>query len=158
MEFGPGTLKFGDVATPIDASCLVNSLRITMSKDEGDSTTKLCGTVKPGKITYTYSMSGNLDTDADDGSGLFALSQAEPGSQVPFEFTPNTEGETKAEGVVIIDPMDFGADEFGDTLASDIEWTLVGAPTYTYPTTPLAASAPLVVNGRQDPVPAASAS
>lgn len=149
MEFGPGTLTFGETADLIEASCLVNSLRITMSKDEGDSTTKLCGTVKPGKITYTYAMSGNLDTDVDDGSGLFALTQAAPGTQVPFTFTPNTDGETSATGVVILDPMDFGADEFGDTLASDIEWTLVGKPTYTYPVTPLTArKGPLVINGR----------
>lgn len=131
--FGPGTLQIGEVGSEIDASCFVNSLRITSSKDEGDSTTKLCGTVTPGKITYTYSMSGNLDTDTDNAAGLFALSQAEPGSEQPFTFTPNTPTETSASGTLIIDPMDFGADEYGDTMNSDIEWTLVGAPDYTYP-------------------------
>jgi hypothetical protein len=149
--FGPGTLNFGEVGTEIDASCLVNSLRITMTKDEADSTTKLCGTVKPGKITYTYAMSGNLDIDGTDPAGLFALSQAEPGSEVPFTFVPNTEDETSAAGVLVIDPMDFGADEYGDDLNSDIEWTLVGKPVYTYPAAPPladAAAGGLVVNGR----------
>lgn len=166
--FGPGTLQIGEVGSEIDASCLVNSLRITASKDEGDSVTKLCGNVTPGKITYTYSMSGNIDTDTDTGSGLFALSQASPGTEVPFTFTPNTPTETTATGNLIIDPMDFGADEFGDTMNSDVEWTLVGAPDYTYPDeTPdvLAAGdrfARTVVNGSAPssgtPKPAASTS
>jgi hypothetical protein len=149
--FGPGTLTIGATGAEIDVSCLVNSMRITSSKDEGDSTTKLCGTVKPGKVTYTYSLTGNIDIDSDTPDGLFALSQAEPGTEQPFEFTPNTEGETSAAGTLIIDPLDFGADEFGDDMTSDLEFSLVGAPVYTYPVTPLASSAgykPIVVNGR----------
>lgn len=155
MKFGPGTLTIGDVGSPISASCLVNSLRIATSKDEADSTTKLCGTVVPGAITYTYAMSGNLDIDGTDPAGLFALSQAEPGSEQPFTFTPNDVDETSAAGILIIDPMDFGADEFGADMTSDIEWTLVGKPTYTYPAAaPLAAAKPLVINGlRRGPLP-----
>lgn len=148
--FGPGTLQIGAVGSEIDVSCLVNSLRITASKDEGDSTTKLCGTVKPGKISYTYSLSGNLDVDSDDPDGLFALSQLAPGSEAPFEFTPNTAAETSATGTLIVDPMDFGGDEYGDDMTSDIEFTIVGAPTYAFPAAaPAARSASrLVVNGK----------
>lgn len=131
--FGPGTFQVGEVGSEIDSSCLVNSLRITMSKDEGDSTTKLCGTVKPGKITYTYSLSGNIDVDSETAAGLFALSQDAAGTEQPFTFTPSTAGETTASGTLVIDPLDFGADEFGDDMTSDFEWTLVGKPTYVYP-------------------------
>lgn len=148
--FGPGVFQVGEVGSEIDASCLVNSLRIAMSKDEGDSTTKLCGTVKPGKITYTYALSGNVDTDVATSSGLFALSQAAAGTEVPFTFTPNSADETTASGTLVIDPLDFGADEYGDDLNSDFEWTLVGKPTYTYPDeTPdtLQAFSRQVVNG-----------
>lgn len=149
--FGPGTLQIGAVGSEIDVSCFVNSMRITASKDESDSTTKLCGTVKPGKITYTYSLSGNLDVDSDDPDGLFALSQAAPGTQAPFTFTPNTDAETSASGILVIDPLDFGADEFGDDMTSDLEFTLVGPPTYVYPASAPVANRfqPLVVNGRQ---------
>jgi hypothetical protein len=151
--FGPGTLEIGETGTEIDVSCFVNSMRITASKDEADSTTKLCGTVKPGKITYTYSLSGNIDVDSDDPDGLFALSQLSPGTQVPFTFTPSTEGETVASGTLVIDPLDFGADEFGDDMTSDLEFTIVGAPTYVFPDAPAVTAtnrfAPLVVNGRQ---------
>jgi hypothetical protein len=165
--FGPGTLQIGEVGSEIEASCLVNSLRIAMSKDEGDSTTKLCGTVRPGKITYTYALSGNVDVDSESADGLFALSQSAPGSQQPFTFTPNTEAGTTATGTLVIDPLDFGADEYGDDMTSDFEFALVGKPTYTYPDeTPEALAArgfsQLVVNGRDakpEPVaqPAAAA-
>lgn len=138
---GPGTLEIGATGTEIDVSCLVNNAVISAEKDEGDSTTKLCGTVKPGAVTYTYTLSGNTDTDVNDPAGLFALSQAEPGSEQNYVFTPNTEAGTSATGTLIIDPLDFGGDTTGETMTSDFEFTLVGKPTYTYGTGGAAAAA-----------------
>lgn len=132
FNLGPGLLKIGATGTLIDVSCLVNNAVISAEKDQGDDTTKLCGTVRPGSVTYSYTLSGNVDTDITNSSGLFALSQAEPGSQQDYEFTPNTEAGTKAVGKLVIDPLDFGGDEMGATMASDFEFALVGAPTYTY--------------------------
>lgn len=133
---GPGTLKVGPTAAQIDVSCQINDARISMSKDQDDSTTKLCGTVTPGKVTYTYALGGNMDTDTDDPEGIFAYSQANAGQIVDFEFVPSTAGVTKAIGRLMIDPLDFGADEFGAPLDSDFEWEIIGQPTYTYPTPP----------------------
>jgi hypothetical protein len=147
--FGPGLLTIGEVGSELDVSCLVNGAKIAASKDQGDDTTKLCGTIKPGKITYTYALSGNFDVDSEDPDGIFALSQLQPGSQQPFVFTPSTAGETSAAGTLIVDPLDFGADTFGDDMTSDFEFALVGPPTYTFPdAAPLADRfAPVVVNG-----------
>lgn len=131
-KLGPGTLTIGAIGTEIDVSCLVNNAVIAASKDEGDSTTKLCGTVRPGSVTYTYTLSGNVDTDISDPAGLFALSQAEPGTEQPFTFTPSTEAGTEAAGTLVIDPLDFGGDETGEIMTSDFEFSLVGAPVYTY--------------------------
>ena len=130
---GPGLLTIGGTGTPIDVSCLVNNAVISADKDESDATTKLCGDTRAGTVTYTYSLSGNMDTDVSDPAGFFALSQAEPGSQQPFVFTPNTAATTSAAGTLVIDPLDFGADEAGADLTSDFEFTIVGRPTYTYP-------------------------
>lgn len=136
IDLGPGTLKIGATGSEIDASCLINNAKITVNKDKADDRTMLCGDIKPGAVTYTYTLTGNLDTDVDDGAGLFALSQAEPGSVQGFEFTPNTAVGTMAAGSLTIDPLDFGADESGAPLQSDFEFDLAGAPVYTYPTTP----------------------
>lgn len=135
-RFGPGTFKVGEVGTEVDASCLVNSLVIAAEAEETDSSTKLCGTVIPGARTYTFTLSGNIDTDPDAGAaGLFALSQSAAGTEQAFEYVPNTADGTTATGTVIIDPLDFGSDgEYGDLMASDLEWVMVGKPTYTYGT------------------------
>ena len=132
VKLGPGTLKIGATGTLLDVSCLVNNAVIAADKDQGDSTTKLCGDVVPGATSYTYTLSGNLDTDVDQSDGLFAPSQAEPGTEQDYEFVPNTAAGTKATGKLIIDPLDFGGDESGAYMTSDFEFSLVGAPTYEY--------------------------
>lgn len=131
-KLGPGTLTIGATGTAIDVSCLLNNAIIAADKDQGDDTTKLCGDVRPGSVEYTFTLSGNVDTDIADVAGLFALSQSAAGTQQAFEFTPNTPLGTSAAGMLIIDPLDFGADEMGADLASDFEWAIVGKPVYTY--------------------------
>jgi len=131
-NLGPGTLKFGPTGSAIDASCLVNNARIETSKDQDDPKYKLCGTATPGKITYTYQLTGNVDTDTADAAGLFAYSQAHAGEQMSFEFVPNTAAATAATGTLVIDPLDFGGDEYGAPLDSDFEFSIIGKPTYVY--------------------------
>jgi len=134
FPLGPGELTIGATATPIDISCLVNNAVIAAEKDQGDETTKLCGTVKPGTVKYTYTLSGNMDTDVADAAGFFALSQAQAGTALDYTFTPNDAAGTTATGQLIVDPLDFGGDTSGETMVSDFEFSLVGKPTYTYGT------------------------
>jgi len=133
VALGPGTLTFGPVGAEIDASCLINNARIEMDKEQEDPKYKLCGTATPGKIIYTFTLSGNLETDVDIPGGLFAYSQDHAGEQMEFVFTPNTVAETTASGTLVMDPLDFGADDYGDPLDSDFEFQIVGKPVYTYP-------------------------
>jgi len=132
VSLGDGVLEIGHVGTEIDISCAVNNAKITVSKDQADSTTKLCGTVRQGKITYTYALTGNMDADVGDPDGFFALSQAEPGTEMAFLFHPHIGTTTSAKGTLIIDPLDFGADEMGADLTSDFEFAIVGKPDYDY--------------------------
>lgn len=132
-KFGPGTLVFGATGSEFDVSCAVNSMSIEVSKDVGDPRTMLCGTVKPGATTYSWDLNGNLDIDSQDPEGFFRFSQDHAGEQVPFVFVPNTPTETSASGVVVVDPLNFGGDEYGTDMNSDIEFAVVGQPEYTYP-------------------------
>ena len=132
FPLGPGTLTIGETGTPIDISCLINNAVIAASKNQGDSTTKLCGTVKPGAVTYDYTLGGNIDTDVAESTGFFALTQSMAGQELSYSFTPNTEAGTSAAGVLIVDPLDFGGDTSGETMVSDFEFSLVGVPAYTY--------------------------
>lgn len=135
VALGPGVLTFGDVGTEIDASCLVNNARVEIDKEQDDPKYKLCGTATPGKITYTYKLTGNLETDIDTPTGLFAYSQDHAGEQIPFVFIPNSVAQTSCEGTLILDPLEFGADDYGEPLDSDFELTIIGKPLFTYPVT-----------------------
>ena len=132
FPLGPGTLHIGVTGTLLDVSCNINNAVIHADKNQGDSTTKLCGTVKPGAVSYDYSLAGNIDTDIAESTGFFALSQTQAGKQLDYTFEPNTDAGTSASGKLIVDPLDFGGDTTGETMTSDFEFALAGAPTYTY--------------------------
>jgi hypothetical protein len=127
-QLGPGVLKIGEIGTEIDVSCYLNNAQIEWSDSATDSTTKLCGAVRAGVTTFTAQLTGNIDVDAGNDSGLFALSWNEKGSQQHFVFTPSTELGTSASGTLTIKPLTFGATEYGADLTSDIAWDIVGDP------------------------------
>lgn len=132
-KLGPGTLTIGETGTEIDVSCLINNVACEISKSATDPTTKLCGNVRAGTVTYTYQLTGNLDVDAGTDAGLFALSWSAAGSSQPFTFTPSTALGTSLAGTLVIDPLRLGADEYGADLTSDFAFDVVGQPTVTYP-------------------------
>lgn len=140
-QLGPGSLSIGAVASSIDVSCYINNVGIEVSKDTTDQTVKLCGTARPGVTTYTYTLTGNVDVDLANASGLMALSWDSPGTSQAFEFTPNTELDVVFTGNLVIDPLNVQADEYGADLTSDFSWTIVGKPVVTRPpVVPLAAA------------------
>jgi hypothetical protein len=130
-QLGPGSLTIGTAGTSLDISCYVNNAGIEISKDTTDQTTKLCGASRPGVTTYTYTLSGNVDVDLANASGLLALSWDSPGSVQDFEFIPNTALGTSFTGQLTIDPLNVQADEYGADITSDFSWVIVGKPTRT---------------------------
>jgi hypothetical protein len=127
---GPGTLKIGQTATPIDVSCLLNGARIEPNVTAGDTKTMLCGTTKSAPDEIEWALSGNVDVDAGKSSGLFALTWGSVpgvpvGATVDFEYTPSTAVGTTVTGQLKLHPLGLGADEYGAYLSSDFEFTLV---------------------------------
>ena len=131
-QLGPGVLKIGETGTEIDVSCYVNNAQIEWTDSATDPTTKLCGAVRAGVTTFTSQLTGNIDVDAGNEAGLFALSWAEKGSQQSFTFTPSSELGTTATGTLTIKPLTFGASEYGADLTSDIAFDIVGDPVLTF--------------------------
>lgn len=128
--FGPGTFTVGPTATVIDASDLVNNLVIDAPVNAAEPTTKLSGLVKPGARTYSWEISGNLDIDPQNATGLFVYSQENYGTEVDFVFTP-LDGGMGASGKCLIDPLSFGSTEgYGAQLTSDFTWACVGQPVF----------------------------
>jgi len=131
-QLGPGVLKIGETGSEIDVSCYVNDAAVEWSDSKTDDTTKLCGAVRAGVTTFTAQLTGNIDVDAGNESGLFALSWNEKGSQQSFTFTPSTELGTTVTGILTIKPLRLGADEYGADLTSDIAFDIVGDPVLSF--------------------------
>lgn len=127
-QLGPGSLTVGSAGTLIDISCYINNVGIEVSKDTTDQTTKLCGASRPGVTTYTYTLTGNVDVDLANESGLMALSWDSPGSTQDFVFIPNSDLGVSFTGQLTIDPLNVQADEYGADLTSDFSWVIVGKP------------------------------
>ena len=134
-NLGPGTLKIGLTATPIDVSCLVNNAKIEPNITAGDVKKMLCGTSKSAPDEIDYVLSANVDVDAGLPDGFFALCNDHIGEVVDFEFTPSTAVGTTATGTLKLAPLAFGADNQGDYLNSDLEFALIDfdpKTAYTY--------------------------
>jgi hypothetical protein len=140
---GPGTLTIGETGTLIDVSCLVNNVSIVPDISEGDEKTMLCGTTKRSADTISWAISGNVDVDAGEEAGFFALTWNNIGEVVPFTYTPNTELGTVVTGNLKLAPLELGADNYGDFLNSDFEFALDNFDPKTAVTygTPIAAAA-----------------
>ena len=141
-EFGPGTLVLGEVGTEIDISCQVINAIIEWDKDKDDDVVVLCGDTVAGSTVYSATISGEVFQDVADSAGLLAKSWSAKGTEITFEFVPNTAAGTSATGTLVLDPIAFGGDEAKAKMKSDFSWSIVGEPTLTIGTgTPLAAEA-----------------
>jgi hypothetical protein len=133
VKLGPGTLKVGATGTEIDVSCNLVGGRVKSNVDEGDSVTYLCGNTDPGALTFTHEFTGTLNTDVAAGAAsLIALSWSAKGTEQAFVFVPNTADGSECSGTLLITPLDFGADAFGDRLNSEFTWPIVGDPVFTW--------------------------
>jgi hypothetical protein len=130
VALGPGvfTITIGTAGTPVDHSCLVNSMTLTTDVSVGDSTFKLCGTEIPGTLTPTGTLAGNVDQDIDAGvgGGLFQACSEHWGETAAFTFEPSTSAGLEASGSVLLTPLTFGGDEYGAPLVSDFSFQTVG--------------------------------
>lgn len=131
QRLGPGSLMLGQTGSLRSASSLINGCVLEPSSETSDSTTKLSGWVRGGTTRTTWALSGNIDTDAANASGIWALAFEQAGETIDFVFVPEDESEVEVSGELTITPLSLGADEFGADLTSDFEWTIIGTPTVT---------------------------
>ena len=135
-----GTLTLGPTATALDVSCQVTNVRInTAYSDDGDSVTVLCGdTVAAPRKLDGHKLAGTLVQDFDyaeaDG-GVIDFLWNHSLQDVAFEFTPNdlTASPVVTGTVTIEIPSETYGGDVGSRLTTDFEWSIVGAPTRTYP-------------------------
>lgn len=134
---GPGTLKIGPTGTEIEVECYVNEAGIGVTADTTEQTTKLCGAVRAGTTTISYTLDLSIDLDLANDSGLFAYTWDNPGEVADFEFVPNTDLGCSFSGQVTTQPLPLDKVAYGaDLVAASVSWDIVGQPTRTVTVTP----------------------
>ena len=128
---GPGTLTIGE-GTPSDFSCEVMGGKVTHEYEEiSEKRTRLCGTVIPAQESRGDGFAFDLENDLS-AAGLYAFLQTNDLTEQTVTYTPNTANGAEWAGPCIMKlPAETGADEFGQPIASSVEWTAVGKLTFT---------------------------
>lgn len=124
---GPGTVEVG--TAPLDFTCEVVGAKITHEYEEQTARrVRLCGQAIEATEKRVDGFAASVENDLS-AAGLYAYTQANDMTVQPLKFTPNNASGAKWEGQVVVKlPGEIGADEFGEPIVSDIEWTAAGVP------------------------------
>lgn len=125
---GPGSLAIGETATVKQIAGEVTKVSVTPSTDSEDDIPLLDGTNESGADNTTWELSATiLDKYTMDSFAVWAADHA--GEELPFVFTPSTDGALTVGGVVKIRPIALGGDVKKKN-TNDLTFPLVGAPTF----------------------------
>ncbi|MEU3475350.1 hypothetical protein [Rhodococcus sp. NPDC006774] len=129
---GPGSLVInapGGGSVALDISCQISNLVISAKGDSEDPTPTLCGGAVAGARTYAWTMAGAVfqDVQAD---GLIDWTWRNAGAETGFTFIPDTTGQAKVTGTVMVDPVGLGGD-VKKRNTSEFEWNISGDPVFT---------------------------
>ena len=138
-KLGPGKLTIGDVATGLDLSCQLSAAKVQWDKDKEDDTPVLCGDTIAGGVTYTAKLAATVALDLSD-QGMVDFTWTNKGTEYPFVFEPSTAAGKAVTGNLIVDPLDVGGDEVKKNMMVDLEWDIVGEPTWGTTPAPLTAA------------------
>lgn len=128
-RLGTGTLTLG--SGPLDVSAQVKSITVFCEVDQDDPVYVLSGDLVQDPAIYTWKVRGTVLLDPGTG-GIGELCEDNAGTSTAFSLTTNTTGGVTVAGNVYPQPLDIGADEYGNLLESDFEWTFVAKPTITW--------------------------
>lgn len=126
---GPGSLVFGTTGSELDISCQVTACRVTFDSDKEDDLPTLCGGVIAGEKVYSAKLEFTAGQDSEAG-GMTDYTWTNAGKEVPVKFVPFESEVASVQGVVVIDPTEFGGD-VRKRNTSDAEFDFVGMPRFT---------------------------
>lgn len=126
---GPGSLSIGEAGSPRQFAGDITKVTLTPSTDSEDDTPLLDGTNESGADTTTWELGGTvLDKYTQD--SLFTWAAEHAGEELPFVFTPSTDGTFEAAGVVKVRPFAMGGDVKKKN-SNDFAFPLIGDPTFS---------------------------
>lgn len=129
-KMGPGTLTLG----AFDASCQITNMRVEPAENvtSTDAIPVLCGEELPAEESadYSFRLKGTLVQDLD-AAGVCAYTWTNAGTEVAFEFVPNTVEARAVTGTVRVAPITIGGDVSKTARpTSDIDWAVIGEPVF----------------------------
>jgi len=125
---GPGSLAIGEVGSLQQFAGDITKVTLSASTDSEDDTPMLDGTNETGADTYSYELGGSI-MDKYTADSLTVWCETNKGAELPFVFTPSTEGTLEVSGVVKVRPVGLGGDVKKKN-TNDFAFPLVGDPTY----------------------------
>lgn len=118
---GPGTLKFGDTGTSVEWGTQVRECVVTPSVDKDDPIGVLSGDKIGGARTETYTLSGSI-LQSYDLESLLLWAHVNAGTDIPFEFRPNSAQELGVKGIVTVERIPIGGEVDEQHPESDFEF------------------------------------
>lgn len=124
---GPGSLKFGEVASQREFAAQLTKCELTPDISEEDDLHVLSGETLSGEDTITWTIGGTVLQDYElDSLADYCLEHT--GELLPFVFTPNDDAARLWTGVAKIRPIKIGGD-VKKRNTSDFTFPLTGTPT-----------------------------
>lgn len=127
---GPATITIGaDPGTNFSGE--FKNVKITHAYEEiGEARTMLDGTERPATEKRTDGVTGDVENDLT-AAGLYQYAYTNDLTQQAIVIEQTGSGATWAGTIKVKLPADVGGDAFGEPIVSAIEWTGVGAFTFT---------------------------
>jgi hypothetical protein len=128
-RLGPGTLTIDTV----DYSYQIANVALEPDISEEDGTPTLA-TPKPAPLaSIAWKLTGSAIQDFEAGAAAFVNYLMDNAlAEVPFVWTPNTDGQTSYAGTLQVRPVPIGGDA-GVQITTDFELPVIGDPTRTDP-------------------------
>lgn len=108
-QLGPGSLKFGETATPREFASQLRKAELDPKVEDGDTLPVLSGEELTEDDTIEWSLGGSLLQDYDADS-LEMWCWEHQGQWIPWLFTPNNDGTQSWKGEAKIRPIKIGGD------------------------------------------------
>lgn len=128
ITIGAGTLTLGESGTLRDFSSQVTACRLEPSVNKGDPTNVLSGEQAPGDRSETFVLAGTILQDFGEADAVVEFCFTNRGTEMPFEFIPNTTKGRKVTGRCVVEAVNIGGD-VKTKPTSDFSFDLVGEPT-----------------------------
>lgn len=127
VTMGPGKFTIGEVADLTVFSGQVTNIVLKPSVDKGDAIDVLDGGQVSGDRSESFTLEGTLlqDLGATESTTEFLFENR--GTDLPFEYVPNSAMGKKITGVLTVEAIDIGGDVKSKP-TSDFTFDVIGVP------------------------------